>query len=274
MQKIAFKKTNAKPITLVGPGIWDELTPAGLLAVMRCRALQKSEYEQALILVKVLFNIPEQSFKNLNSVQASQLAAVVNFLFEPFSEMDKWLLKMVFCGQLKLIGPADGLANISMGELMYADENLKRYQKTKNTGYLDKLIASLYRKEGSDEWFEKSGDMREPFNKAHLERNAEALSTLKPEIKQAILHNYICCRSAMAKHFKHVFIKADEEEGDKPAANGNWLDVAIQLARKEHALGTIDQVEGHNAYLVLKVLDVAIKEAEEREKELERLRNK
>lgn len=242
---------------------------------MRARMNVTDTFHQALILLKILYQVPERYIKKLTHAQALQLASIMNFAFDPEVKIERWIIKKVFPGRHVLYGPSDTLDNISFGELMYADMNFKRYQETKKEDNLNKLIAVLYRRKSTDEEFKASGDLRTSFNKVHLEAEAEYCATIKPEIKQGVLINYIGCRSIMASLFSNVFPfinRERETEHSDMQKQVSWLDVAIQLARKEHALGTIAEVEKHNAYLVLKVLDRVIQENEELENEISKLR--
>lgn len=264
-------------IELNGPGSWDDLSPTEFLMVLRARLNVQDIFHQALVLVKILFKVPDWYMEKLNHVQGIQLASLMNFAFDPEIQIERWLIKKVYPdGKNPLYGPGDTLDNISFGELMYADLNFRKYQETKNEKYLNKLIAVLFRRKSTPDEFNVSGDLRSCFNKVHLDTDSEYCSTIKEEVKQAILINYIGCRSIMASLFKNVFpvINREQvnEDYEKHQKNVGWLDVAIQLARKEHALGTISEVEKQNAYLVLKVLDKVILENEELENEINKIR--
>lgn len=275
--KISPYKKRKPAIELTGPGDWDDLTPVEFLMVLRARLNVEDIFHQALVLVKILFKVPDWYMAKLNHVQGIQLASLMNFAFDPEIKIERWLIKKVFPDGINpLFGPGDTLDNISFGELMYADLNFRKYQETKSNKYLNKLIAVLFRKKSTDEEFKKTGDLRTTFNKVHLDADAEYCSSIKEEVKQAILINYIGCRSIMASLFSNVFPVINREAGnenlEKNQKNIGWLDVAIQLARKEHALGTISEVENQNAYLVLKVLDKVILENEELENEINKIR--
>ena len=272
-------RTKRKPaLTFKGPSDWDELDSTFFLSVMRARLKVEDHFQQAMALITVLFRVPEWYIKQLTHAQAIQLASCMNFVFDPEVKIEKWMIRKIFPNaRFTLYGPGDTLENITFGELMYADMHFRRYQDTKNEDNLNKLIAVLYCRRSSDEEFKAHGDLRTAFNKVHLDADAEYCASAKEEVKQGILVNYIGCRSIMTGLFKNVFPlinnDADPEQTDAPQKQASWLDVAIQLARKEHALGTIAEVEKHNAYLVLKVLDKVIQENEELEYEASKLRN-
>jgi len=270
MQTIKLKYINRKEWKqFSGPATWDELTEKQFLYVVRAKTLVKDITKQALILGQLLFDIPARYIREATHLQKLTIAGTMNYIYEEQVAIRKWFFKLLLVNFKKYYGPADELDNLTFGELMFADENFRRYQKTKDIRYIDQLIAILYRRRGTKEHFSLTGDVREPFNKAHIERNAKLFKYLKDEIKQAILINYIGCRSIMAEPFGFVFQKIDEDdETDKPATNGSWLDVAIQLARKEQALGNLLELENQNAYLVLKVLDKVIEEHEEMERQM------
>jgi hypothetical protein len=273
MQEVKLiDKRSKKVLSFTGPGNWEELSKEQFLAAINSKIKIESEFEQAIVLAQIFFDIPLKMVKQLTTVQAIQLAGVVNFLYEAQITLSKWHLPFIFrIGKPTLAGPTDRLGNLSFGELMFADLAVSEYQKTKNVAVLDKLIVILYREKNND-LYEQSGDYREKFNKNLVAQRLKDLGEIAEEKRQAVLINYIGCRELMSKSFKNVFPERKTEEA--PAASKEtWLDVAIQLARKEKALGTIKEVEETNAWLVLKVLDKVIQESEELQAELDKMKS-
>lgn len=258
--------------TFKGPSTWGELTKSQFMAAIAAKNRINDNFKQAIVLTQILFSIPLTLIKQLTTVQAYQLAGVMNFLFLEKAEIKAWHLSVI---KIKngddLFGPSDTLGNICFGELMFADLSLKKYKETKAELHLENLVAILFRP-GGDAQFELTGDKREPFNKSLVDirrkRNFEKITQVQ---KQAVLINYIGCRELMSKSFKHVFPQA-EPEAEPVKSTETWLDVAIQLARKENALGTIKDVEITNAWLVLKVLDKVIMESKEMQAEMNKLK--
>ena len=265
MQNIQLTdKRTGKTTGYTGAEKWGELTTPQFLAVMRAKSLLDDPFKQAVVLAQVLFDIPLELVQRLTTVQATQLAGVVTFVFEGAVEIDQWhLTHLLRRGKSALYGPSETLGNICFGELMFADLYLRKYQKTKDLKDLDFLVAILYR-EGDGENRLTTGDTRNVFNKNLVEEQAKQLASIKEVTKQAVLVNYIGCRAVMAKSFPNVFPQRKVDEVVKESRE-TWLDVGIQLARKEHALGTIAEVEATNAWLVLKVLDKVIGEVESKE---------
>ncbi|MGB4776636.1 MAG: hypothetical protein WBP45_15770 [Daejeonella sp.] len=281
MQTLKLTRTaTGRTISLTGPGSYDELSAQQLVIFMRAKRKEKDPFCQALVLVKLFFKIPATYIKKLNKIQAMQLASLVNFLYEPALKIEKWLISSISTRHwLKrnfFYGPADGLENICFAEFFYADDRFSKYQNTNDPVKLNELIGILYRKKDEVSNQDNTGDIRIPFNKHTIEKNGLQVSGLNEDTKRAILLNYIGCRTLLAGYFKNLFpqVKEDEEKTDQPATNGSWLELAIQLARKERALGTFSEMELQNAYLVLKVLDKVIEEAEEMKEEIERLKQK
>lgn len=269
MQEISIRNRRKGSIkTFTGAGCWAELSKEQFMAVINSKLLITDLFEQAIVMAKIVFDIPVEMVKSLTTVQAHSLAGTMQFLYSGSLELEAWHLPKIFrTGKQALIGPSDTLGNITFGELMFADLALRKYKATNDEKFLNQLICVLYRV-GDKENYRLTGDEREPFNKNLLEQQVADLGHIAEVKKQAILVNYIGCREVMSKSFAYVFPK--KEETNATPSNETWLDVAIQLARKDNALGNIAEVEKTNAWLVLKVLDKVIKESEDLQAEMDK----
>ncbi len=108
----------------------------------------------------------------------------------------------------KYYGPADALYNLEFGEYLTAENYFTQYLKTSDEGALDKLIATLYRRQDKDfdpEEFNYRGDRREPFNYHNIDARARKLSKIDKPLKLAIMLFYEGCRAHIAKLFPTVF---------------------------------------------------------------------
>jgi len=115
-------------------------------------------------------------------------------------------------------GPSDKLFNITLSEFIHAETNLGRYLKTREIGYLDKLIAILYRPKGNDpNATDFNGDIRQPFNDHRIDYHARKVHKLMMNVKLSILYFYQGCQQWYQRQFPHVFSpgkkKADNNLG-------------------------------------------------------------
>ena len=108
-------------------------------------------------------------------------------------------------------GPEEKLFNITFGEYITAETNYLRYIKTKNNQDLDKLVATLYRrqlKSYKPNALTNTGDRREPFNDHLVNGRAAKLKKLDNIIKIGILLYYQGCRKFISNQFPDVFKKS------------------------------------------------------------------
>lgn len=274
MQTISLiNRRSKKTQDFKGPASWADLSKAQFMLVMNTKATLNDVFKQAILLVQLLFGIPLKSMKELNAIQAIQVAGVVNFLFEGDQEMSVWHVPKILRRMKEpLYGPGNKLANITFAEFMFADICVENYLKTKDEKFLNQLIGVLFR-EGNQKQLEETGDIRFEFNKAKIDAVVLEAEKFSSAIKNAVLINYLGCKKALIKPLKNVFPDRKEQEVSQPGQSQSWLDVAIQLARKEHALGSLYEIEKSNAFLVLKVLDKVIAESIEMQEELNRLKS-
>jgi len=266
-------KHSKKAFDYKGPDKWAELTKAQFMLVMNAKATLSDSFKQAILLVQLLFAVKLQSIKKLTTVQAIQLAGIVNFLFEGDQEMGAWHVPKILRRMKEpLYGPGNKLANITFAEFMFADICVENYLKTKDEKFLNQLIGVLFR-EGNEKQKFETGDIRFEFNKAKIDAVVLEAEKFSQAIKNAVLINYLGCKKALIKPLKNVFPDRKEQQDEKPGQSQSWLDVAIQLARKEHALGSLYEIEKSNAFLVLKVLDKVIAESVEMQEELNSLKS-
>lgn len=127
----------------------------------------------------------------------------------------------------KYYGPADRLYNITFGEYLAADNYFSRYMETKEPGFLNKLVATLYRpkdKKYTKTGYDARGDIREPFNDNNIEARAKKISKIPEHVKQAILMFFNGCKIALSETFTEVF---SEKSGGKNKFGGLSLVAAL-----------------------------------------------
>lgn len=165
--------------------------------------------------------------------------------------------------------PAEGLAHSTFEEFMYAE---KAYQAKQ----FALLAAILYRPAGPSAVGYQTLDKRCALDKHELEDRKQRFADLEPALMALIIAHYEACQRELQRCFPRVFPKKLTGEGQTGQASaksgGNWLDVAINLAKLD--VTKIQQIEQTNLYLALKVLDEQIRQADELERELEKVRKK
>ena len=154
--------------------------------------------------------------------------------------------------------PADALGDSTFEEFASAD---KAYRDRN----LPMLAAILYRPGQAGE--------RESLNPKSLKVRAARFAHLEPALLHLIAEHYESTKQYLQSCFKHVFPKnlaSDEEKAKKADKGGNWLDVAISMAKLDAT--KIREIEQLNLYLALKVLNEQLRQAEEMEAAVEKMR--
>jgi hypothetical protein len=112
------------------------------------------------------------------------------------------------CRFRRYYGPADRLYNLTFGEYIVADNYYTRYLETRNVEFLDKLMATLYRRKDKEYDPESSlyrGDKREPFNSHTVEARAKKLSRMDINLKLAVMLLFQGCKNHLSNVFREVF---------------------------------------------------------------------
>lgn len=117
------------------------------------------------------------------------------------------LLPTIKVGKELWYGPASALSNILFAEWIHTETAYNHYNKTRKHQFIDRLIATLYRP-GLPQGYqnmEPTGDDREKFNDALLDKYTRMVSGIDPVVKNAIFMWYEGCRSFIVKKFPDVF---------------------------------------------------------------------
>lgn len=252
---------NGKSYRFTSPGSWEALSEQQFLIAAQ---LLNAEYPQekltlGLLAVREFLQIPKAIFNALDTEQLATLLDTLGFLHQTPGPLT-WKIRRIG----KTFGPADKLANLTFGEFMFAEKYVQSRQ-------LDYLVATLYRPQAADG---NKGDTREAFNTNSIEDRLPAAVAQSRALKQAVLLNYCSIRAAMAKLFPNVFPEPDGTDNKKATADHTWLDIALDLARKEPALGDFEKLQQQNLYLVLRLLDKVMAEHQEQIREMEKHRRR
>lgn len=158
-------------------------------------------------------------------------------------------------GPVLLVGPGDGLLDISFGELIAADADLALYTATKDEQHIDNMIARLYRRPGP---MQPCGRKVKPYKMEETESRARRIRSIPGWKKQLFLFWYAACIdnlqhgsfsvSGREVSFEPLFCK-NETDGNSLG----WLGVHFNLAEK-HIFGDMAGTAEANIIEVLTLL--------------------
>jgi hypothetical protein len=158
-----------------------------------------------------------------------------NFIYLDYTEIKNRIPEIVNSGEITLVGPADGMIDITFGEYRRAWDYFEAYIAKRNNSDLDRLIATLYRPERYryehiKHTPEFDGERREPFNPHLTEHYAELLAEVPFWQKQTIFNWFFNCDK---------FLKEGELE-----LGGKTLSFAPLFSRKRNSdddMETLDE---------------------------------
>jgi hypothetical protein len=172
-----------------------------------------------------------------------------------FSTLTRNIFPVLKAGKLSLIGPHDGLTNITFKELMHCERLYHDYTTNHDWADVDKLIAVLFRQrqKGLDESSpEYKGDLRTPFNDYLIDHFSQYTSLLKPEVKQAILFFYEGCKRQIITLFPNVY-SGGSATAKKIDIASDMISIANFLSNNNPKL--TEENMNELAYMVLKSYD-------------------
>ena len=188
--------------------------------------------------------------------QLAFLSSGLDFLFttnkdglpEFNSELSKNLLPSFRHQNIWFYGPADRLFNLSWTEYIQSNANLSFYASTKDSQYLDLLIACLYRPglENNDpDDYRYTGDPRQPFNDYLIDRYAAIFASLPLNYKHLVYLYYI----GSLKHMRSQHPAAFGSSGGGDPSLKEILSMIDLLAKND--VTKTDQIEHTNVYKIL-----------------------
>lgn len=164
-------------------------------------------------------------------------------------------LPVLRIGIHRLVGPDDGMINISLGELIATDADMVLYTTTKDECHLDNLIARLYRHKGP---MQPCGRKVEPFIVEQTQSRANLIRLLPAWKKQLILFWYSACidniqHGTFYINGREISFEPLFSSKDSQVDSLGWLSVQIDLAEK-HIFGNMAQTSEANILDVLTLL--------------------
>ncbi len=260
------------------PASYSEMTRPQLLYVMRhLHALQQGRISQAEFDLRVLYRLArikrtarsiiwERLHPNATRrlVEKATLLAdrLLGFLFVqsgdaqlPAFDAIENHLPTLRIGPIRLVGPADGLLDLSLEELIAADAELILYTETRDRRHVDELIAILYRRTGP---IQPSGRRAKAYRPERTARMARLIRFVPEWKKQLILLWYAACIDNLQRG---IFTVCGREISFAPLFSNaetsgkslGWLGIQFDLAEKQ-TFGNIEQTGKTNIIDVLTLL--------------------
>lgn len=170
------------------------------------------------------------------------------------AQLTKNIIKELSINGSNYCGPEDCLYNTGFGQWFFADTYFCGYQKTQKIIYLNKLIATLYIKDG------------EKFNTNTLHSREEIIDLLTLEEKFAIMLFYAGCRNFLIDKYPRVFSGSGSAENK--SIERSFLDLVDTLSNGD--ITKSEKVKESNLHEALTRLDNANKSYDEIKKKLKK----
>ena len=137
-----------------------------------------------------------------------ELTDLNRFIFDLDEPFNRFFIQSIVVDGKAMFGPNDGFYNMRGAEWAFADTFYSQWCKSKDDATCNNVLACLYRpriKNFDPGSVEYKGDCREEFNDALIDFRSEIMSSVKPEIKEAIMFNYKVMRRWIELKYPHVF---------------------------------------------------------------------
>lgn len=164
-------------------------------------------------------------------------------------------LPVLRIGPIRLVGPADGLLDLSFEELIAADAELALYTETHDERHIDTMIAILYRRRGP---MQPSGRKVQPFLPEKIDRIVRLVRFVPAWKKQLVLLWYTAC----IDNLQHgIFTVCGREVSFAPLFSSSessgkslgWLGIQFDLAEKR-TFGDMEKTGKTNVIDILTLL--------------------
>lgn len=195
------------------PQKWNELTKKQLLAIARAQ-LFKDPHVQQMHLAKHFLNIPFYALADMGEDNLQLINEEISKLLE-VNLCTKIFIQSVITFSGKWIGPKDAGSNMVFVEWINADRYYANYVKTKETKWLNHLIATLYRphdKHMSESHPLYAGDLRVKLNEFHIVNRAKHCRIIPMATRIAILLQYVGFRNWLEKKYPETFSEREKKK--------------------------------------------------------------
>jgi len=235
------------------PAKWEEMESYHLLVWMRIIVKEIDRTHAFALAVMLFYRIPKTVFFRITAAQLVQLKNTLGFLAEG-NKLVKWIIPYVkpYFWKKKYYGPSDRLASSSIQEFRYAEMYYLAFQKTKEDRFLDQLIATLYRRKGSNTL---KLDCREQISQLLINTNAANMQKLDKALRMAIVFNYEGCRRYIFEKYPTVFKTSSTESTSNTLPDLEGIIKTVAGGK----FGTFRETEGTALYIFLNHLADEIK---------------
>jgi hypothetical protein len=254
---------------------WDEL---GLEQLRRLMPILYGAYadarQQRLEALAVVLGVSTPLLLRFTPVQLLEIDWLVDFLFAEQLDFTKQLLPSVRAtwGLRTLYGPADGLANLSFLEFVYADSYFIAYAQRQDTQWLHHLLATLYRPQRRPyrpHAADYAGDRRQNFNPALIDERLSLVARLPQAEQLAILTWYRGCRRALEHRYAAVFTPENEQKASE--STDGWAYVLREMSGQ--AFGSYEETGRQKAAQILAKMEDDTRLAQRQKQQAERQKN-
>jgi hypothetical protein len=205
---------------------WQEISRKQLKGIVKLFFFQELTADQRKLKVYMLFyKLSNFRLHLFEPDQMHQLLKKISFIFE--EPLNKQLLPKVKVGWHTFYGPGDNLNGYRGEEFQKADTYFMLFNESNNLGYLNKMIAVLYRKKGKHD---ESGDIRLPYTDYAYKQSLPIISKLPDWQKFAILMYYQGCRQEWESIHPQLF---DRSEAPEEGQQSFWHIILLRISNKE-----------------------------------------
>lgn len=259
--------TGKKNIKATHPDNWGEVTDEQFIKIAEYLQTEMVSKADRVIIAQILLNIKNKDLFAIKDIEGFQIEKIIelhNFIFTE-KAFSNWIIKKAKFGKHLLYGPDDNFRNVTWDEFVYCDMYLMEYCAKQQSTMLDKIIATLYRKQKyhynprSEDY---NGDIRETFNENTVSDRAENIISLYPTLTAiAIYINLRAVRKNIELQYTHLFpqVESEEENKVKKSAIG-WENVTRTLCD----FANIDKIGKMPVHNILFELNERIKESKKK----------
>lgn len=250
---------------------WNELNDWQLSIIGRIlysdKALNKPIFYNVLIFILLLGKptIPNffKMLKVFRRFSFKEFSSLPEFIFDEAESLNKFpksfTVKTGWFKKVKLYGPADRLANITVEELSYADAFYFNWITKSKDEDLRRLVACLYRPQGEGS---NDVDPRAPFDKLLLPKNSELTDKIPMHLQYIIALAFQGTRRSFQSRYTWIYpapTPKHEEVDEKPVPKKQkpyqpFSKIAQSMAMDDvQVFGTLQQTNKSNAIEFLEV---------------------
>jgi hypothetical protein len=164
------------------------------------------------------------------------------------------------------VGPPERMLAITGIELVSIRTFLIAYRQTKDSKYVDMMVATIFRPKNLLWWLQRNryaynGDKRMPLNQYSMERRAAKFEKLHGKYKMAIFLQITGASEAFEAQYKYVFGRVAEGQPQNIKA---WMELLFELSGGK--FGNYNETEKTDADTLFSYLDYSIKKHREDER--------